>query len=135
MIPYELKTKIERQPGKVYRSNQPSVSEALFELDITPESEFAEFFRAYVITFFDSDVSDEQLCDLLEPNKEILAGTNFVREVSNLPDRHICLTTVQGEGAYLYDKDTGTVFEVDLAKRDEFLIGAISRTWGASSNS
>lgn len=123
MIPEKLRAEIERQPGNIHRSNPEAVDQALGKLGVPPDSEFGAFFREYVITFFRSDVSDEDLCDLLEPTAEIAVGTRFVHEVWELPEKYICLSNVQGEGAYLYDRDTGEVWDFDLAHREDFLAG------------
>jgi hypothetical protein len=123
MIPEELRSKVEQQPGNIHRSNSEAVDQALEELGIAPGSEFGAFFREYVITFFRSDVSDEELCDLLEPTAEISAGTRFVREMWELPEQYVCLSNIQGEGAYLYDRNTGEVWDFYLAHREDFLAG------------
>jgi hypothetical protein len=123
MIPKELRAAIERQPGNIHRSNPGAVDQALEELGIASDSEFGTFFREYVITLFRSDVSDEELCDLLEPTAEISTGTRFIHDVWELPEKYVCLSSVQGEGAYLYDRDTGEVLDFDLAHRDDFLAG------------
>lgn len=70
------------------------------------ESELAEFFLNYVITFFRGTASYEELCDIAEPSNEIEVGTSFIHEAWELPENFICLSTVQGEGCYLYDKKT-----------------------------
>lgn len=123
MIPAALCSEVERQPGNVFRTDPAAVDEALGALGIPLDSEFGEFFRKYVITFFCSSVSDEELCDLLEPTAEISLGTRFIHEVWGLPDRFVCLTSLQGEGAYLYDRITGEIFDFDLAHRDAFVAG------------
>ena len=129
MIPDKLRFLVEQQAGDVARSNLVAAQRALSELEIPPESEFAEFYRTYRVTLFQSDVSDEQLCDISEPSTEIAKGTRFVREVWKIPEQYICLTSVQGEGAYLYDKSTGKVWDFALASRDAFLSGRERPKW------
>lgn len=129
MIPEELRAKIEQQPGSIHRSNPETVDKILAKLGIASDSEFGAFFREYVITFFRSDISDEELCDLLEPTYEISAGTQFVHKVWELPEKYVCLSSIQGEGAYLYDRDTGEVWDFDLALRDDLLSGNQMPRW------
>lgn len=129
MIPEKLKMLVEQQLGNIHRKNKLAVERALVELGILFDSEFAEFFFEYVITLFQSDVSDEQLCDLIEPTDEIAIGTKFVHEVWELPERYICLTSIQSEGAYLYDKETGKVRDFDLSLREDFLAGKSQIEW------
>jgi len=98
-------------------------------LGVSREGEFGAFFRKYVITFFSSAVSDEDLVDLLYPGKPILAGTRFIQQTWKMPDRYICMTSCQGEGAYLYDIKTGEVQDFDLARREDFLNGVVPNRW------
>lgn len=129
MIPHELKLKIERQPGQIHRSNPQPVSQALDELGVSLESEFGAFFLKYVITCFNSAVSDEELVDLLDPGKPILVGTRFIQQTWKMPERYICITSCQGEGAYLYDITSGEVQDFDLAQRADFLKGIVPNSW------
>jgi hypothetical protein len=36
---------------------------------------------------------------------------------------------MEGEGCYLYDKNTGKILELSLANRDEFLAGKRQSEW------
>jgi hypothetical protein len=127
MIPKKLANLIESQPGEIFRSDRATAVLALKELDIDPNSEIAEFFLTYQITLFRSESSFETLCDI--DNDEISTGTNFIHEVWGLPDNYICLTTCEGEGCYLYDKNNGTVCDFDLGEREKFLNGKIKTQW------
>jgi len=129
MIPNELVKLIEKQPGDIHRRDKNSVLKELAALGIDPSSELAEFFLNYTITFFKSSSSEEELCDIADPSNEIEVGTDFVQEVWELPENFICLTNVQGEGCYLYDKNSGEVLDFSLAKRDEFLAGTVQVKW------
>jgi hypothetical protein len=129
MIPYKLKLLIENQPGNTLRTDKQSVTEALKQLNIDINSELAEFFLNYTITFFKSSSSDEELCDIADPSNEIEIGTNFIHEVWELPENLVCLTNIQGEGCYLYDINSGEVLDFSLANRDDFLAGKIQQKW------
>jgi hypothetical protein len=129
MVPPLLKNLIEQQKGEVNRSDRAAAETALIALGIPLESELAEFFLNYQISLFQSGVSDEQLCDIAEPSEEIAAGTQYVREAWQLPERYICLTSAQGEGAYLYEKNTGKVWDFNLASREAFLAGKENARW------
>lgn len=131
MIPAELQSLVEQQPGGVYRVDREKVKAALSDLHVPIESEFAEFFLAYVITLFTSQVSDEQLCDIAEPTSQIVLGSRFVWEVWGLSEQFICITAIQGEGAYLYDRKTGKVWDFELRTREEFLAEHQQARWGS----
>jgi hypothetical protein len=129
VIPQGLVRLINRQEGEVIRSDRAAAEKALRTLGIPLQSEIAEFFLNYQISLFLSRVSDEQLCDVASPTEEIAQGTQFAREVWQIPDNYVCLTSVQGEGAYLYDKASGKVWDFDLASRDALLGGKLKPRW------
>ncbi len=129
MIPADLRRLVEKQPGHVHRRDRAKAEQALVELGIPADSEFAQFFHEYAITLFGSDVSDEELVDIAEPTFRIAAGTRFVHEVWELPARYVCFSTCQGEGGYLYDKESGAVFDFSLATRDAFVEGREPPLW------
>lgn len=131
MIPDDLRWLVEKQLGHVHRRDRAKAERALAELGIHADSEFAQFFRDYAITLFGSDVSNEELVDIAEPTFRIAAGTRFVQEVWELPERYICFTSCQGEGGYLYDKESGAVFDFSLATRDAFVEGLEPARWGS----
>lgn len=128
MIPDDLRGFIEKQPGNVHRRDRAKAEQALAYLGI-PDGEFAQFFHEYAITLFGSDVSDEELVDIAEPTFRINASTRFAQEVWALPERYVCFTTCQGEGGYLYDKGSGSVFDFSLATRDSFVEGRELPRW------
>lgn len=129
MIPSKLVTLIEQQPGHIHRGDKLAVISALDRLNIDRRSQLAEFFLTYTITLFKSESSDEELCDIANPSEEIRVGTDFVHEVWELPKNLICLTTVEGEGCYLYDKITERVLDFSLETREDFLSGNPSQSW------
>ncbi|MBX8547949.1 SMI1/KNR4 family protein [Pseudomonas cichorii] len=131
MIPSHLINLIEKQPGDIHRKQKDSVIDALNTLGINLYSEIGEFFLNYVITFFQGSTSSIELLDIVEPSNEIEACTDFIREVWELPDNFISLTGIQGEGCYLYDKNSGEVLDFDLEKRDEFLAGKHQLKWNS----
>jgi hypothetical protein len=131
MIPRHLKALIERQMGDFLRADRGAAEAALNGLGIPLDSEIAEFFLTHQISQFSSDVSDEQLCDVAEPSEEICAGTQFIRDVWELPEQYVCLTSAQGEGAYLYERSTGGVWDFNLSSREKFLAGKENARWNS----
>ena len=129
MIPDKLISLVEQQKGNIHRTMPEAVDQELDALGIRKDSELGHFFRSYVITFFPSEVSDEELCDLISPTPRIAAGTKYVHDVWELPEQYVCLTNIQGEGAYLYDRDTGAVWDFDLASRESFVKGTENLRW------
>ena len=58
-------------------------------------------------------------------------GTRFAHEVWELPEKYVAFTSVEGEGAYLYDKVTGQVWDFELASREAFLAGKHQPKWNS----
>jgi hypothetical protein len=131
MIPTSLSILVEKQSGNVHRSNLSAVEFALKDLKIPLDSEFAKFFLTYTITLYKSAVSEEQLCDIADPTPEIAFGTRYVHDVWELPEQYICISSIQGEGAYLYDVKTGKVWDFDLASREAFVSGLQRANWNS----
>ncbi|WP_347903487.1 SMI1/KNR4 family protein [Pseudomonas purpurea] len=129
MIPERLVRLIEKQTGDIHTVDKASVTEALNRLDIPVNSEFAAFFLRYQVTFYESNSSYIELSNLGGPSHEIEMATGFIHEVWELPENFICLTGVQGEGCYVYDKHSGEVVDFDLAQRDAFLAGETALRW------
>jgi hypothetical protein len=129
VIPDDLRELAEQQPGHVRREDASLAEAAIASLGIPIGSEFAEFFRAYRITSYRSPVSYEELSDVAEPTTQIEEATQFVRETWQLPERYVCLTSCEGEGAYLYDRSNGSVHDFSLAHRDAFLSGEPKAQW------
>ena len=129
MIPQQLVTLIESQPCFRQRPDTAEVSRALTTLGIALDSEFAQIYLAYHPADFESRANDEVLMDIAEPTEEILMGTEFIHEVWELPHNFVALTSLQGEGGYLLDKDSGGVWDFDLGDREAFIAGRIPARW------
>lgn len=125
----QIRRLIERQSGIVARSDRSKAEDALNDLGVPLDCEFAWFFTNYMIQLFVSPVSFESIRDVSEPSTEIKYGTEFAHEVWELPERYVCFTTCEGEGGYLYDKESGAVFDFSLATRDAFVEGRESPRW------
>ena len=125
----QMRRLIERQSGIVARPDRSKAEGALTDLGVPLDSEFAWFFTNYMIELFVSPVSSESIRDVSEPSTEIKYGTEFAHEVWELPEHYVCFTTCQGEGGYLYDKESGAVFDFSLATRDAFVEGREPPRW------
>ena len=95
------------------------------------DSQFAQLYLAYKLLSFQSDVSYEELIDVAKPNRAVAVGTRFAHEIWGLPDKYVAFTSIEGEGAYLYDRENGQVWEFELASRDAFLAGMQQPKWNS----
>lgn len=131
MIPNDLKRLIEAQPGNIHRTRKDLAANALKELGVSLESEFAKVFTEYKPANFKSTMSDEFICDIAEPTQQVKAGTEFIHDMWELPENYICFTSLQGEGGYLLDKHSGGVWDFDLSQHDDFVSGRIPPKWNS----
>ncbi len=128
MVPSNLTDLVLIQPGDTARSDKEAARNAIQKLGIPLESQFANFFLNYKVSSFGSNVSAEELLDVASPNEQISRATKFVREVWELPEKYICLSSVEAEGCYLYNKEDCAVYDFDLSEREYFIQG-IAPKW------
>ncbi|MBI3562431.1 MAG: SMI1/KNR4 family protein [Gammaproteobacteria bacterium] len=129
MIPDELSKLMGQFKINVKRIDRKAAENALADLNIPIDSEFAEFFLTYLTPPCRSKLSDEVIYDIADPTPEIVAETRFVHDVWDIPDNYICFTSTEGEGAYLYDIKTGKIWDFALVNRTDFLAGKIKPRW------
>jgi len=131
MIPPQLIALIEAQPRFRPRPDTAEVTRALATLGIALDSEFAQIYLAYHPADFESRASYEVLMDIDGPSEEILMCTEFIHDVWELPQNFIAFTSLQGEGGYLLDKDSGGVWDFDLGDWEAFIAGRIPARWAS----
>jgi len=123
-IPEQLRNLILKQPGEIFRTDKEEVILELRKLGVNEESQLYVFFKEFVITFYPSTTSDEELTDIMHG---IFMSTEFVQETWGIPDQYICLTSAEGEGCYLYSKETESVYDFSLEDRENFILSPIPR--------
>lgn len=131
MIPTSLISQIEKQAGNIQREDKVSATIALKNLNIPLTSEFAEIYKNYRPANFTSSTSNEYILDVCVPTEQILGATEFIHETWELPERLICFTSLQGEGGYLFDIETGGIFDFDLTDYEDFISGKIPPRWSS----
>ena len=52
--------------------------------------------------------------DPCSPTPQLRSATEFAREVYEVPEGFICLTSCEGEGFYLYECGTEAVFDLGV---------------------
>ena len=129
MVPTKLVDLVSKQPGDTVRLDKKAVKDCLNELGVSPSSELAIFYLDYKVSTFCSNASDEELLDVVSPSGAISRASNFVHEVWELPENFICLSSVEAEGCYLYEKISGSVYDFDLADREDLIEGKLEPRW------
>ncbi len=124
-VPEKIRSLIMHQAGEVLRKNKKKTISELNKLGISEKSQVYSFFLEFTITLFISTSSYEELVDIAEPTAQIFTGTEFAHEVWGIPEQYICLTSCEGEGCYLYSKETQSVYDFSLAEREGFILNPI----------
>lgn len=131
MIPPQLIALIEAQPRYCAPPDTVEVTRALATLGIALDSEFAQIYLTCHPANFLDRVSYGALMNIDGPSDEILMCTEFIHEVWELPKNFIAFTSLQGQGGYLLDKDSGGVWDFDLGDREAFIAGRIPARWAS----
>ena len=129
MIPLDIDAAMRLQPGEIIRTDVESAKRGLIELGVREGSEFWDFFVNYVSTHFPSEASFEELCDVAIPSNEMMSGTEFVADVWGVPPGYVCMTSVQGEGCYLYDVSTEKAFDFNVGDSEKLISGELPCSW------
>jgi len=131
MIPEALRKLSEQQPGEVRRTDAEAALSALRSLGVSPQSELAEFFLNYKVTNFSSRNSDETLLDVASPTRQIEEASQFCWEVWEIPRHYLCLTSPEGEGAYLYNLEDEGIYDFSLSASENLLSGKEPKMFGS----
>lgn len=126
MIPIEIIQLLDRQKGETHRT-QPleHIREKFGLLGLSEESPLAQFFSQHKVGGILSPRRGDTLLDM----DSIVDATSFGREVYEIQEHYICLTSGEGEGFYLLDKRTGEVFDADVAQLDDLEAGKMKPRW------
>jgi hypothetical protein len=141
VIPDDIRRQITPSYAR-HKDEKPCVRRNLITIGLDPDSEIGEFYFEYDPTLIPSRSSNEQLEDIITPRLEgatthdagvwespLGMATKFIHEVWGLPSTLICMTTTEGEGGYLCEKESGVVFDFDLADRSALIAGRLAPRW------
>ena len=129
MIPKSISDEMLRTRGNVLRKSESLVVEELRRLGVPEHSQFGEFFIHFQVSALSSAVSKEELMDLASPAPQIRSVTEFVHGVYDVPDQFICLTSAEGEGFYLYDRDSEAVYDVGVEDVQALAARTVTPSW------
>jgi hypothetical protein len=124
MIPSHIAKLCDRKNALRKPEDMDCVVRELELLNIAKDSGFAQVALRYDIGNLTTlGRSLEELIDLCCPDEQISSTTEWVRLAWEIPENFIPITTCEGKGGYLYDRNTDSVWYFELAFREEFLEG------------
>ena len=130
MIPRDIRDLIIKQPGRVLRSTTELdlVLRSLNDLNISEQSELGEFFLEYCLSGVLSNRRME-LLDLCSPTLQIWNATRFGRDVYDVPDEYVCLTSGESEGFVLYSVTNRRIYDIGVSEIEALENGLVQPTW------
>lgn len=129
MIPSSVEKFLASRKVNVFRTNPASAATALKNLGVSEDSQLGEFYLKYQGAFI-SPKDEPELLDIDDVAIPAIPDqTEYIKDVHEIPDNYLALTTDESEGMYLYDKNNEAVLDVNF--EDIYLLkqGALSAKW------
>ena len=130
MIPQSIIEAIGEIGGEVDRpkSEMDDVSRNISLLGLSDDEPLSQFFNQYNLCGLISTKNFE-LLDLCFPDDEIYETTEWAKDVYELPDEFICLSSGEGEGFVLLSKSDGKIYDVSVSQFDGLSQGKVESKW------
>lgn len=130
MIPENISNLLSKQPGMVDRDlhDNEKVHQCLNELGLLGHEQWNDFFLKYKLSGVLTNRSTE-LLDIASPSPQIAEVTDFVRDVYDVTEDYVCLTSGEGEGFYLYSIVDRKIYDVTVDELDELESGGKEARW------
>jgi hypothetical protein len=122
---------MQQQRAEAHRDDEgrARAHRALTKLGIDEGSHFADIYLRYDLSAVASTRSVE-LLDICFPDEdEILSATQFGRDIYDVPDGYLCLTSGENEAFLLYEVATGQVYDLDVDKLSDLNDGRHKAQW------
>lgn len=130
MIPKPIIEAFSRQTGEITRNNKESVTRNISRLELNHNEQFVDFFLLYDLSGIVSK-KEVELIDLCSPSDEILETTEWAKEVYELQDDFICLSSGEGEGFILLSRVDGKVYDVSVNNFDLLESHGVEPRWNS----
>jgi len=130
VIPESIKEIMSTESAHVFRKPEKihQVVECLETLGVADHDQLKEIFTTYNLNAFISKRLTE-LMDLCSPTPQIAETTDFGRDIYEVPEEYICLTSGEGEGFFLYSKLDRKVYDVDVSELEALDAGEKEARW------
>ncbi|RQR28034.1 SMI1/KNR4 family protein [Burkholderia sp. Bp9143] len=102
---------------------------ALQDLGVASDTDFGQFYLKYQGGFI-SPRPVAELLDIEGPSIPAIPDqTEYVRDRYGIPEQYLALTSDESEGMYLYGKDDGAVYDLDISVLNYFLKWKVPARW------
>jgi hypothetical protein len=103
------------------RSRDSEIADALAELGVSSNSEFASFYAKYWGPFR-SNRTGVELLDIVEQEESVLTNTRTVREEYGFPKQFVVVSSLNAGSVVVFESTTGKVYDVDFEGGDALLL-------------
>jgi len=132
MIPAPIERYIDTLFGETKRVDRASAIAMLHDLGVPLDSEFSEFYIKYKTSCL---ITPKPLSELLDITGLALPAipdqTEYVYDRYEISEKYLALTSDEGEGMYLYNKDDRGVYDLYVRDIDEFIEGKTPARWSS----
>jgi len=129
VIPSTVERYLAGSTGDIARSDPKTAMRALQDLGVASDTDFGQFYLKYQGSFI-SPRPVAELLDIEGPSIPAIPDqTEYVRDRYGIPEQYLALTSDEGEGMYLYGKDDGAVYDLDISVLNDFIKGKIPARW------
>jgi hypothetical protein len=132
MIPNKIVDALLAQNGEVQRlpGEKSLVSSNIKSLGLAGHEEIEEFFSSYDLAGV-SGGREVELLDLCSPSNEILETTEWAKDIYQIGENFVCLTSGEGEGFILYSKTDRKVYDVSVSEIPALKDGQVCPNWNS----
>ncbi|WP_448168043.1 SMI1/KNR4 family protein [Burkholderia ambifaria] len=129
VIPATVDQYLAGSTGDIARGDPKTVIRALQDLGVAPGTDFGQFYLKYRGSF----ISPRPVAELLDIEGSSIPTipdqTEYVRDRYGIPEQYLALTSDEGEGMYLYSKNNGAVYDLDILVLNDFIKGRVQARW------
>lgn len=132
MIPNEIVKAMDSQDGEVKRLNaeKECINRNISLLGLENHNEIKDFFLIYDLSGVISKAEIE-LLDLCSPSDEILETTEWARDIYDVDEGFVCLSSGEGEGFILFSKYNGKIYDVSVSELGALEEGKVAPRWNS----
>ena len=130
MIPPDIEEFMKTRHGAI-RSDTDEVRAALKQIGVSEATQFGQFFSRFNVYQLPPAMSGDELLDLVTPSQQIVTATNYAHDAYQIPARYVALTSGEGEGFLLYDRESEAVYDVGIADVPSLLDGSLKPQWSS----
>ncbi|HDR9587352.1 TPA: hypothetical protein QDC31_004711 [Burkholderia stabilis] len=129
MIPSTVDQYLAGSTGDIARDDPKTAMRALQGLGVASDTDFGQFYLKYQGGFI-SPRPVAELLDIEGPSIPAIPDqTEYVRDRYGIPEQYLALTSDESEGMYLYSKDDGAVYDLDVSVLNDFIKGKVPARW------